>query len=241
MTVVKWLAVVLTGLMLSPSLVYADEEVERIFARARSINPGLKDYSVSVDADLRATVGPLTYQPKVKGKYFFKQVSQHRLDIVEGPRQLKKYPMIFGLNLPKLEDYDSSLLEDSLHKGSPVFHCRLIAKSPDQMVTQVDLLIDKEYYTVPHTVTQFRDQGEFTVDVDYTLVDSYRVFECMRASGEFPSAGTSASGEVHYSHYQFNQNLPQKLFSRNGGTARQLFYWLGLAGKSPGWLAQVTI
>jgi hypothetical protein len=209
----------LTCWLLATSLVWADEKVERIFAQARSINPGLQDYSATVEADLVTSVGPLSYKPKVKGTYFYKQAGQHRLEVLEGPKQLKKYPMIFGLNLPKLEDYHSSLLEDTSYEGRPVFHCHLVAKSADQTVTEVDLLVDKSNYTVPHTVTHFRDQGQFVVDVDYIQVGPYLLFDRMRAQGQFPSVSTTASGEVRYSHYLFNQHLSR---GRSGAGVQRL-------------------
>lgn len=190
----------------------ADPLVEKLFAQARSINAGLKDYSAEVSMDLQAKIGPVSLQPKGKATYYYKRDGMHKLEVTSGLRQLKSYPMVFGLNLPNLQNFDSSVLAETTYKGHPVYHCRLLGK-PDESAAQIDLLVDKSNFTVPNYVTQYRNGGRLTVEVDYTTVERYLVFQRMRAQADFPSAGTTASGEAVYSQYSFNRNLPDRLFA----------------------------
>lgn len=191
----------------------ADPQVEKIFSLARSVNAGLKDYTAEVSMDLQAKIGPLSLAPKGKATYFYKRDGLHKLEVNSGLRQLKSYPMVFGLNLPPLQNFDSSVVAETTYRGKPVYHCRLVGK-PDESIAQVDVMIDQSNYTVPNYVTQYRSGGRLTVEVDYTTVNNYLVFDRMRAQADFPSAGTTASGEAVYSHYNFNQNLSDKLFSK---------------------------
>ena len=202
----------LFGFWIGCGVACADDQVSRLFSRARAVNPGLRDFQAEVVIDMQATIGPLSCQPKGRGTYFYKREGLHRLDVLEGPRQLKKYPMVFGFNLPPLEEYNSSVVEETSYKGRPVFHCLLTSKSSDQSLAQIDMLVDKENYSVPNYVNRYRNQGRLQVDIDFTHVDNYLVFDRMRAQADFPSAGTSASGEARYSHYLFNQNLSDRLF-----------------------------
>jgi len=192
----------------------ADEQTEKILARARALNPGLSDFSAQIDVNLQADMGPIHYKPKLQGKYYFKQADQHKVELTGGPKELRKYPAIFGFNIPQPNRFDSTMLEESVYKGRPVFHCRLVPKWTGDNIKQLDLLVDKSDYTVAQTLTTYRNEGSLTLDVEYTKVGNFTVFESLKATADFPSMSASANGEAKYSHYSFNQNLPNSLFTK---------------------------
>lgn len=192
----------------------ADEQTENILARARALNPGLSDFSAQIDVNLQADMGPIHYKPKLQGKYYYKQANQHKVELSGGPKELRKYPAIFGFNIPQANRFDSTMVEESVYKGRPVFHCRLVPKWAGDNIKQLDLLVDKADYTVAQTHTTYRNEGSLTLDVEYTKVGNFTVFESLRATADFPSMSASANGEARYSHYSFNQNLPNSLFTK---------------------------
>lgn len=196
----------------------ADPQVDRLFALARSVNAGLIDYTAEVDIDLQATAGPLHYQPKGCGTYFYKKTDRHKLEVSGLPSQLRQYPMVFGFNLPHLEKFTAIVAGAPDHKGRAVYQCRLIPISPDNSIRQIDLLIDQANFTVPNYVNTYKNGGTVCVEIEYTTVDRFTVFDRMKAQANFPSAGIVATGEAKYSHYLFNKNLPDSLFvnSRHG-------------------------
>ena len=205
----------------------ADPQVDRLFALARAVNPGLSDYTAEVDIDLQASAGPLHYQPKASGTYFYKKADKHKLEVSGLPSQLRKYPMVFGFNLPHLEKFTAAVAEETNYKGRAVYHCRLIPISPDDSMRQIDLLIDKANFTVPNYVNSYKNAGIVRVDIEYTTVDHFTVFESMKAQADFPSAGIVATGEAKYRHYLFNKNLPDSLFGNGKPVAGRRGWVLG--------------
>lgn len=192
---------------------FADEQVEKLFAKARSVNPTMRDYTASVDIDLQAKMGPVNYKPKLQGTYYYKRADKHKLDIKKGPSQLKKYPSVFGFNLPKLEKYNSQVVEETTIRGRPTFHCQLTPKTQVGDIKQVDVYIDKENFTVPKYDTLYRNNGKVLVDINFTEVEGFMVFENMTASVDFPSVSVQAQGSAKYSNYAFNQNLSNEMFA----------------------------
>ncbi len=193
----------------------ADEQTERIFSRARALNPGLQDFTAQLDIQMQADMGPIHYKPKLQGTYYFKQSNQHKIELSGGPKEIRKYPAIFGFNLPQMERFDSTLVEESVFKGRPVYHCRLVPKWNGDNIKQIDYLVDKEQYTVAQSSTNYRNEGNLTLDIDYTKVGNFTVFESLKVTADFPSMSASANGEAKYSHYSFNQNLPNSLFNKD--------------------------
>ncbi|MBN9414264.1 MAG: hypothetical protein J0I12_02440 [Candidatus Eremiobacteraeota bacterium] len=193
----------------------ADEQTEKIFSRARALNPGLQDFSAELDIQMQADMGPIHYKPKLQGKYYFKQADKHKIELNGGPKEIRKYPAIFGFQFPQMERFDSTMVEESVYKGRPVFHCRLVPKWTGDNIKQVDYLIDKERYTVAQASTGYRNEGNLTLDFEYTKVGNFTVFESLKANADFPSMSASANGEAKYSHYSFNQNLPNSLFNKD--------------------------
>lgn len=201
------------GLLLAlAGLAGADEQTERIFARARALNPGLQDFSAQLDINMQADMGPIHYKPKLQGTYYFKQADKHKLELNGGPKELRKYPSIFGFNYPQMDRFNSSMVGESVLNGRPVFHCHMEPKWTGDNIKSVDYLLDKENYTVVQAVTNYRNEGTLTLDFEYVKVGNFTVFDSLKASADFPSMATSANGEARYSHYSFNQNLPNSLF-----------------------------
>lgn len=192
----------------------ADEQTEKIFSRARALNPGLQDFKAQLDIQMQADMGPIHYKPKLQGTYYFKQADKHKIELSGGPKEIRKYPAIFGFNLPQMERFDSTMVAESVYKSRPVFHCRLVPKWTGDNIKQIDYLVDKEHYTVAQSSTSFRNEGNLTLDIEYTKVGNFTVFDSLRVTADFPSMSASANGEAKYSHYSFNQNLPNSLFNK---------------------------
>lgn len=197
------------------SVAGADEQTEKIFARARALNPGLQDFKAQLDIQMQADMGLIHYKPKLQGTYYFKQADKHKIELSGGPKEIRKYPAIFGFNFPQMERFDSTLVEESVYKGRPVFHCRMVPKWKGDNIKQIDYLVDKEHYTVAQSSTGYRNEGNLTLDMEYTRVGNFTVFDSLKVTADFPSMSASANGEAKYSHYSFNQNLPNSLFNKD--------------------------
>lgn len=203
---------ILVILLLSAAPVWADAQVERLFERVKAINPGLIDYAASIDIRFQVKMGIIPYSPKANGQYYHKKPDRHKLKLDDAPAYLKKYPKIFGWNLPDLNKYRSIVQDVKTYKGRKVYYVVLLPKGKQGDITRQELLIDTKLHTVPLHTTYYEDNGSLRVEVDYTTEKGYRVFDKMRAQFSFPKASVRASAQANYSHYRFNQGLEDSFF-----------------------------
>lgn len=188
----------------------ADDAVEKIFAEARRVNPSLADYSADMTLKLDATFGILVYRPLMKGQYFYKKPNKHKLDLPKAPSYLRKYPNVFGFNLPQLKNFESRVVDEVAVDGAPCYHVELVNKvRKDTDVEHLELYIDKKNHTVPRYDTYYSN-GHLFVTSKYRQEGSYWVFERMTA--DYMQSGVTVQASADYSNYKFNQNLPDALF-----------------------------
>lgn len=181
-----------------------DEQVEKIFAKARQVNSTLRDYKADIALQVDANLGFIPYRPRLNGQYLYQKPDKHRLELQNAPAFLQKYPQVFGFNLPKLERYNSKVIEEGTVRGRPVYRLELIPKEPTGDIQRLELFVDKENFTVLKYDT-FYKQGHLLVDVDMRNQDGFWVFDKMKADFRFPSVTAKAS--ARYSNYLFNQGI----------------------------------
>jgi outer membrane lipoprotein-sorting protein len=219
--------IVRTGLLglvlLLPTAARADEAVEKIFAEARRLNPSLSDYCADMTLRLDANLGFINYRPEMKGQYLFKKPNKHKLDIPKAPSYLRKYPSVFGFNLPVLKNFDSKVVDEVVVEGSPCYHIHLLNKvTANNDIEHLEIYIDKKNHTVPRYDTYYNG-GHLFVTSKYRQQENYWVFERMTANYKASSVSVQASAD--YSNYKFNQKLPDSLFgsmptaARSGGSS----------------------
>lgn len=199
-----WLA-----LPASPSGLDADA----LFERAKNLNPGLQDYAADMSLALDAKVSFVPYKPKLKGTYYYKKPDKNKVELEKAPGFLKRYPNIYGFNLPNLEKYNARVVGREKLNGEDCHHVELIPKVFKSDVRRVDVWIHSTSYTVLRHQTTYAKEGLLTVDTEFQTVDGYLVLKGMRAVIHFPSASMEATARAQYSNYRFNQNLPDSLFS----------------------------
>ncbi|MEW6279130.1 MAG: outer membrane lipoprotein-sorting protein [Candidatus Eremiobacterota bacterium] len=198
----------------------ADQQVEEIFARVKQINPGLMDYSADIKMALDARIAFVPYRPNIEGTYYHKRPDKHKVKLHKAPGYLRKYPNIFGWNLPRLERFTSRVVGTEKVAGRDCYHLELLPAEEMGDVQQVDLWVDTQNYTVPRHQTTYARDGLLTVEADYQTVDGYTVFKEMRANFRFPSASLTATARAAYTNYRFNQNLPDSLFKKEEARLR---------------------
>ncbi len=192
----------------------ADEEVDKIFSKVKAINHGLKDYQANIDISLRAKVAFIPYNPSMSGKYYYKAPDKHKLVLEKAPSYVKKYPNIFGWNLPKLEKFNSRVKETTTLNNQKVWHLLLLPKQGMGDIISVEMWVNCEDYTVPRQVTNYKNDGKLSVDVNYVTKDNYKVFDSMNAQFSFPKVSVNAHATAKYSNYVFNKNLPDSFFKK---------------------------
>ena len=192
---------------------FADPSVEALFEKVKAVNPNLQDYSAQIDIQMEVWVTILPYKPTAHGKYYFKRPDKHKLQLDKAPSYLKKYPKIFGWNLPKLEKYRSVVEKEMVHEGRNVYQVVMLPKGQVGDIIRQELLIDKEFHTVPLQRTYYKDNGLLEVRVKYKKESGFRVFETMNAKFDFPKASVQATAEARYKNYKFNQGLDDSFFN----------------------------
>ncbi|MGM9998826.1 MAG: outer membrane lipoprotein carrier protein LolA [Candidatus Bruticola sp.] len=192
----------------------ADEEVDKIFAQIKSLNQGLKDYQANIDISLRAKVAFIPYNPTMSGKYYYKAPDKHKLVLEKAPSYVKKYPNIFGWNLPKLEKFNSRVKEVVTLNNQKVWHLMLLPKQGMGDIISVEMWVNCNDYTVPRQVTNYKNDGKLSVDVNYITKDNYKVFDSMTAQFVFPKVAVNANASAKYSNYVFNKDLPDAFFQK---------------------------
>lgn len=195
---------------------HADQQVEELFAKAKSVNPELQDYSADMNLVLDAKVAFVPYKPNLNGTYYFKKPDKSKVKLEKAPSFLKKYPGIYGFHLPVLEKYNSHVLGQEKLNGLDCYHVELIPKVMKSDVRRLDIWIDVANFTVPRHQTTYASDGLLTVDSEFQKVDGFMVLKGMRALIRFPKASIEATARATYANYKFNQNLPDSLFSKEG-------------------------
>lgn len=186
------------------------EPVDKIIARALAINPGLLDYSADIQLPLRATLGFIPYNKNMNGRYYHKRPDKHKLDLQNAPGILKKYPNVFGFNLPDMARYKVLKVQPMNLRGTiPVYKIIMIPKVRTSDITGIDIYVNRSDYTIPKYDT-FYVKGHLYVNIDFRKQGKYLVYDKMSADFEFPNVLATASAT--YSNYQFNQNLQDSFF-----------------------------
>lgn len=212
----KNLAVLIAALFLMIGIAapaHADDQVNNIFAKVNKINKGMKDYQANIDIQLHAKLALIPYNPKMSGKYYHKAPDKHKLVLEKAPSYLKKYPNIFGWNLPKLEKFNSRVTNTVTLNGQKVWHILLTPKQGMGDIINVEMWVNTENYEVPRQVTNYKNNGKLSVDVNYTTIDGYHVFDSMNAEFSFPKVSVNAKANANYTNYKFNQNLSDAFFA----------------------------
>ncbi len=192
----------------------ADAQVEEIFARVRQLNPGMTDYQADIDIALRAKVAFLPYNPRMSGSYYHKRPDKHKLVLEKAPSYVKKYPNIFGWNLPRLEKFNSRVAAQVDLDGQPTWHIALTPKQGMGDVQLVELWVNRNDYSVPRQITRYKNNGLLAVDVQYRQAEGFLVFDRMSARFEFPSVSVNATATATYKNYKFNQGLSDDFFKK---------------------------
>ncbi len=192
----------------------ADSQVEEIFARVRQLNPGMTDYQADIDIAIRAKVAFLPYNPRMSGSYYYKQPDKHKLVLEKAPSYVKKYPNIFGWNLPKLEKFTSRVVAQVDLDGQPTWHIALTPKQGMGDVQLVEIWVNRSNYSVPRQITRYKNNGLLAVDVQYRQAQDFLVFDKMSARFEFPAVSVNATATATYANYKFNQGLTDDFFKK---------------------------
>jgi hypothetical protein len=210
-----FMVVAILGLVLSvPVPARADAQVEAIFARVRQINPGLNDYQADIDIALKARVAFLPYNPTMSGTYYHKRPDKHKLVLEKAPSYVKKYPNIFGWNLPVLEKFNSRVAEQTDLAGQPTWRITMTPKQGMGDIQMVEVWVNRNDYSIPRQVTHYKNNGRLGVDVVYRQTDGFLVFDRMTAEFQFPAVSVSATATATYANYRFNQGLSDEFFKK---------------------------
>lgn len=191
---------------------FAVESAEKIFEKARAVNPGLQDYSADVQIQMNAMLGFIPYHPLLSGRYYHKRPDKHKLDLQNAPSYLRKYPNVFGFNLPDLNRYRAIRVQETTLNNVPVYKVMLAPKARKNDITAIDVYVNRDDYTVPKYDT-FYTKGHLYVNIDFKKEDGFFVYDHMNAEFEFPSITATASAS--YTNYMFNQNLADALFQKS--------------------------
>ncbi|MFN8606234.1 MAG: hypothetical protein U0931_01790 [Vulcanimicrobiota bacterium] len=186
------------------------ESVEKIFEKARSVNPGMEDSSADMSVDINAVLGFIPYKTAAGGKYYHKQPDKNKLDLKDAPSWLKRYPNVFGYKLPDLTRYNVLKQQEIDFRGQPVYKIQLVPKQHTNDITNIDIYFNRNDYSVPKFDT-FYNKGHLYVDMEYSRSDRYLVCNKLNADFEFPNI--TATATATYSNYMFNQKLPDSLFA----------------------------
>lgn len=188
--------------------VWADQQVETIFAQARKLNPTLADYSASLDVEMDTQLGPLHDRPRLKGQYFYKKEDKHQIQLARAPRYLERHAKFFGFSLPKLSRYNSRVMEET----DKAWKIELIPKVKDPNTIRVELMVDKKSYTVPHFETFYNQDGHLSITMSYAQAEGFTVLESAVADLRLPSMMLTSHAEIRYGSYAFNTGLSDELF-----------------------------
>ncbi len=201
------LSIALVGLVALPT--FAQDSPETLFAKARGLNPTLKDQASDITIALDASLGPIPVRRTMTGQYYYKRPDRHKLDVQNAPSALKKFGNVFGFRLPALEKYNTKILGDYEIGGRKVKKVQMTPKVKVSDIERLELYIDPERGTVPKFDTYYT-KGFAYIDIDFIQQNGYWVFEHMKA--DLSLSGVAAKAKADYSNYKFNQDLKDGFF-----------------------------
>lgn len=190
--------------------VWADSQVDALFAKALKLNPSLKDYSASLDVSMDTEFGPLTDHPRLTGQYFYKKEDQHQIQLPKAPSYLKRHAKFFGFSLPKLEKYNSRVMSET----DSSWRIELIPKVKDANTQRIELVMDKKSYTVPLFEQTYNEDGHLTLTMKYAQSQGYTVLQSAVADLKLPSILLTSHAVIKYGDYAFNKGLSDELFQK---------------------------
>jgi hypothetical protein len=202
------LSIALTAMTATPS--FAQDTVETLFAKARGLNPTLKDQTSDISISLDASLGPIPVHRSMSGQYYYKRPDRHKLDVQNAPSALKKFGNVFGFRLPALEKYNAKVIGEYEIGGRKVKKIQMTPKVKVSDIERLELYIDPERGTVPKFDT-FYTKGFAYIDIDFTQSNGYWVFDHMKA--DLSLSGVAAKAKADYSNYKFNLDLKDGFFS----------------------------
>lgn len=149
----------------------------------------------------------------MSGTYHHKRPDKHKLVLEKAPSYIRRYPNIFGWNLPDLSRFHVTSLEETQLEGAPATRMTLTPKQGMGDILQVEVWVDPREATIPRQVTRYKGEGLLQVDVRYREDQGYKVFETMNARFEFPKVAVTATATATYRDYRFNQGLDDRFFN----------------------------
>lgn len=188
----------------------AQTEVETLFAKARGLNPTLKDLKSDITINLDANLGIIPVRRAMSGQYYFKKPDRHKLDVQNAPNALKKLGNVFGFRLPALDRYDAKVVGDYEFGGRKAKKVVMTPKVKVSDIERLELYIDPERGTVPKYDT-FYTKGHVYVDIDFVASEGFWVYDKM--SADIALSGITAKAAASYGGYKFNQKLEDQFFS----------------------------
>lgn len=210
------LALVLTGFLFSVSLstpAWADKlpTAETLWDKVTQINPKLQDYEVAMKILVKAKYKFLNPTLNLKGTYYYKKPDKHKLILDKASYFLKQYPKVFGWSLPKLKEFNSKVELAKLNGRD----CYLVTLTPKTIAGDVErerIWIDKENYTFPQHIYEYKNQGQIMLNVVYRKEDKFIVFSKMNASFKIPKENLTATAVADYGQYKFNTGIKDSFF-----------------------------
>ncbi|MCE1246905.1 MAG: hypothetical protein LWY06_09690 [Firmicutes bacterium] len=184
---------------------------KELWDKITKINPTLKDYTVPLRVSLQAKYQFLNPRMNLTGTYYFKKPDKHKIKLDRASSLLDKYPKIFGWNMPKLEDFNSTVSLEKLNGRD----CYLVTLTPKTIAGDVErerIWIDKENLTYPKHIYEYKKGGSISLEVQYRKDGDFMVYDKMNASFSFPAEKLSATAQAGYGKYVFNSGLSDSFF-----------------------------
>lgn len=200
------------------SAAYAQKSLstaEQLWDNIRKINPDLKDFNVKIKVNVQAKYQFMNPRIRLTGTYFFKKPDFHKLELDRSSYFLNKYPKIFGWSMPKLNEFNSKV-EDVKLDGKDYYLVTLTPKTISGDVKQEKIWIDKENYTFPKHIYEYKKGGLITLDVKYRTEGKNILYDKMKASFNFPEEKLSATADATYGVYKINNGYADSFFKDEG-------------------------
>jgi outer membrane lipoprotein-sorting protein len=184
---------------------------KELWEKITKINPSLKDYTVPVRISLQAKYQFLNPKMNLTGTYYFKKPDKHKLKLDRASSLLDKYPKIFGWNMPKLDDFNSTVSAEK-YNGRDCYLVTLTPKTISGDIQRERFWIDKETMTYPKHIYEYKKGGTITLDVEYRKDGDFLLFDKMNAAFNFPQEKLSATAKAGYGKYTVNSGLTDAFF-----------------------------
>ncbi len=206
------IAFVLTFCTSAPA--YAQKKLptaEQLWDNIRKINPDLKDFNVKIKVNVQGKYQFMNPRLRLTGTYYFKKPDFHKLELDRASYFLNKYPKIFGWSMPKLEEFNSKV-EDVKLDGKDYYLVTLTPKTISGDVKQERIWIDKDNYTFPKHIYEYKKNGLITLEVKYRTEGKNILYDKMKASFSFPEEKLSATADATYGAYKINNGYSDSFF-----------------------------